>query len=63
VTLDSQWGRYLEVCFGLVVAGLAEAGSEKFRGQRPRLHQIDLVECPEAFSGDLYSNRPAEFIA
>jgi len=49
--LDSLWVTYLEACFGLVVAGLAEAGSEKFRGQRPRLQQIGSVECPEACSG------------
>jgi hypothetical protein len=49
--LDSLWVSYLESCFGLVVAGLAEAGSEKLRDQRPRLHQIGSVEC----SGDFYS--------
>jgi hypothetical protein len=44
---------YPEARLGSVVAGLAEAGSEKFRGQRPRLHQIGSVKCPGACSRDL----------
>ena len=55
----SQWVRYLEARFGLIVAGLAEAGSEKFRGQRPGYTKLGSVEWPGACPGNLYSGMEA----